>query len=89
MDSIEIFKSYPIDTIANKKLSAITLYTNVYSNEKNTLIITGFCLERVAPIWNRGTPHSRWGPPSVWDGTTGDFFGCISSYEITSKNKLN
>ncbi len=37
MDSIEIFKSYSIDTIANKKLSAITLYTN----EKNTLIITG------------------------------------------------
>ena len=55
MDSIEIFKSYSIDTIKEKKLSAITLYTN----EKNTLIITG------------------------------DYFGNIDFYEITSKNKLN
>ena len=55
LDSIEIFKSYSIGTIKEKKLSAITLYTN----EKNTLIITG------------------------------DFFGNIDSYEITSKNKLN
>jgi hypothetical protein len=55
MDSIEIFKSYSIDTIANKKFSAITLC----ADEKNTLIITG------------------------------DFFGNIDSYEITSKNKLN
>ena len=55
MDSIEIFNSYSIDTLTDKKLSAITLYTN----EKNTSIITG------------------------------DYFGNIDFYEITSKNKLN
>ena len=54
---MEIFKSHSIDTISDKKLSAITLYTNE-KNNNNTLIITG------------------------------DFFGNIELYEITSNNKL-